>query len=415
MWIPACALALLVGCGHSEVNFALNREGQAPTKDQDAKVVREVQDQAIVDVLFTMFGTPDAPNAWGGASVSGLDERKLRLAAGPADDPQGRGLYRKHCVHCHGITGDGNGPTARFLRPYPRDFRFGMFKFKSTYPDGAKPTREDLTRTLREGINGTAMPSFKVLLRGDEIDALAEYVVYLSMRGRTELQLRNPQQNDSGILSDNNVETDEQLSESMYAKLIGGVVAEGELASWGQAQQQVFIPPARDEEKIAKEDGARLFLLGAPDKSGKTRVECMKCHGPGALGDGASASESFDEWNKPKWKLIQAGSGPDAIAGRFNLPLQRLQPRNLRLGIYRGGRRPVDLFRRIALGIFPSAMPAHAAMKAGEKGPEIDANDATKLQAHEIWALVDYVLSLPYAEDGELRREELAEGPHKKL
>ena len=46
---------------------------------------------------------------------------------------QQRGLYRQHCVHCHGITGDGAGPTAQFLMPYPRDFRTGEFKFKRRY------------------------------------------------------------------------------------------------------------------------------------------------------------------------------------------------------------------------------------------------------------------------------------------
>ncbi len=86
-----------------------------------------------------------------------------------------------------------------------------------------------------------------------------------------------------------------------------------------------------------------------------------------------------------------------------------MQPRNLRLGIYRGGRRPVDLFRRIAMGIFPSAMPAHAAFTADGK---MGTSDATKLQPHEIWALVDYVLALPYQEGGELHRD-LAAGPGK--
>ena len=142
---------------------------------------------------------------------------------------------------------------------------------------------------------------------------------------------------------------------------------------WAQAPQRVFVPPPRDEAAIAQADGAKLFA-GAPDKEGKMRVECMKCHGPTALGDGASAFESFDEWNKPKWNLRD----PEVIAQRFNLPLQRLQPRNLRLGIYRGGRRPVDLFRRIALGIFPSAMPAHAAIGADGK---MSTSDPGKLQS----------------------------------
>jgi mono/diheme cytochrome c family protein len=457
-WLPVCALAALAGCGHSEVRFVLNREGQLTPKEIEArirKVVgdhneaeakreteaekagsefepklrdedqevqealdrRQVHDEAIVDILWTMFGTPDAPVAWGGTTNSGLNERHLRLAAGAADDPQGRGLYRKHCVHCHGVSGDGNGPTARFLNPYPRDFRFGLFKFKSTSPDAAKPTREDLRRTIREGINGTAMPSFKVLLKNDEIDALAEYVVYLSMRGRTELDLRDPQKNDTGLVDDN-ITSDEQLTREVYKKIIDEVKDRGEASAWDEAAKQVFTPPPRDEAAIAKLDGARLFA-GAPGKDGKNRVECTKCHGPSALGDGPSASENFDKWNEAKWKLLQAGNGPDVIERRFDLPLQRLSPRNLRLGAYRGGRRPVDLFRRIALGIGPSAMPAHASIKRDTEDVDKDEDReelvmetaADKLEPQEIWALVDYVLSLPYQEGGELHRE-VAQAPH---
>lgn len=431
--LPAQALAVallaaLAGCGHPDVQFSLNREGQRTLKEvddgirqaveehnekvkkdgegelrdaaeeiQEARDARRLHDQAIVNVLVTMFGTPDAPVAWGGSGVSGLDERKLRLAAGPADDPHGRGLYRKHCVHCHGVTGDGNGPTARFLNPYPRDFRRSLFKFKSTYPEGEKPTREDLMRTIREGINGTAMPSFKVLLRSDEVEALAEYVVYLTMRGETEIRLRNPLDNDNGLVLDANLTR--ANDEAALKRLIADTVAMGDMAAWARAPQQVFVPPDREEDKIARVDPAKLFA-GAPGPDGNPRVKCTECHGPTGLGDGFTASETFDEWNKPKWNL--PNRNPDLIAARFSLPLQRLQPRNLRLGIYRGGRRPVDLFRRIALGIFPSAMPAHAAIGADGK---MSTSDATKLQPHEIWALVDYVLALPYEEGGELRRD----------
>ncbi len=293
----------LVGCGQSEVRFALNREGQPPPKDDKAKQTRAVHDRAIVNVLHTMFGTPDAPAAWGGSGVSGLDERKLRLAAGPADDPQGRGLYRKHCVHCHGVTGDGNGPTAAFLNPYPRDFRRSLFKFKSTYPDGAKPTREDLMRTIREGINGTAMPSFKVLLRGDEIEALAEYVVYLTMRGRTEILLRDPEQNDSGLVMDANFGTVEDLSEEAYQKLIAEAVATGELEMWTQAPQQVFVPPERDEARIAAVDGAKLFA--------GTRARTATCasSAPNATGSPPSATGS------PPTRPSTSGTSPSGTCG----------------------------------------------------------------------------------------------------
>ena len=55
------------------------------------------------------------------------------------------------------IVGDGAGPAAAVLDPYPRDFRNGLFKYTST-AGGAKPLREDLLRTLQQGIPGTAMP-----------------------------------------------------------------------------------------------------------------------------------------------------------------------------------------------------------------------------------------------------------------
>ena len=56
-------------------------------------------------------------------------------------------------------------------------------------------------------------------------------------------------------------------------------------------------------------------------------------------------------------------------------------PRNLRQGIYRGGRRPIDIFWRVQNGIDGTPMPA--------------ANKAA-LQEDDLWDIVNYVLSLPY-------------------
>ena len=53
----------------------------------------------------------------------------------------GYGVYRRHCLHCHGVSGAGDGPTAPFLYPIPRDYRRGLFKFTST-PNGARPVRD---------------------------------------------------------------------------------------------------------------------------------------------------------------------------------------------------------------------------------------------------------------------------------
>src|SRR4051794_15817034 len=70
----------------------------------------------------------------------------------------GYALYRKHCLHCHGVSGAGDGPTAEFLYPRPRDYRPGIFKFTSTNPVDAKPTRDDLRKTVLYGLHGTSMP-----------------------------------------------------------------------------------------------------------------------------------------------------------------------------------------------------------------------------------------------------------------
>ena len=143
--------------------------------------------QAIADILDAMFGTPDEPFA---LPETGLDLRKLKMAAGPvwSDQAGGKhGLYRRNCAHCHGISGDGIGPTAFILNPYPRDYRPGVYKFKSTFNPN-EPTDEDLHHTLMDGVPGTAMPAFSVL-PPDEVAALLEYVKYLSMRGQMETAL----------------------------------------------------------------------------------------------------------------------------------------------------------------------------------------------------------------------------------
>ena len=66
--------------------------------------------------------------------------------------------------------------------PKPRSFREGMFKFRST-PYGMLPTDEDLHRTIRGGLSGTAMGMFTVL-GNDELLAVTEYVKSFSRRWR---------------------------------------------------------------------------------------------------------------------------------------------------------------------------------------------------------------------------------------
>ncbi|MDP1559834.1 MAG: cytochrome c [Pirellulaceae bacterium] len=146
----------------------------------------------VSDIVSDWFGTPDDPSL---PLVEGAEDplaqlfnaENLKRAAGPVvsrDKNSSVGLYRRHCAHCHGVTGDGMGPTASFLSPYPRDFRLGRFKFKSS-TTGTPPSKEDLKRLLQNGVPGTSMASFR-LLKDEELDALVDYVIYLSMRGMVE-------------------------------------------------------------------------------------------------------------------------------------------------------------------------------------------------------------------------------------
>lgn len=118
--------------------------------------------------------------------------------SGPFDGPQrlggrvvepevlerGMAVYRRLCVGCHGVNGDGNGDTGQGMTPPPRDFRLGVFKFHST-PTGHLPTDDDLRRTIRLGLNGTNMAPVTGL-SDDELDAVIQYVKTFSPRWRTE-------------------------------------------------------------------------------------------------------------------------------------------------------------------------------------------------------------------------------------
>ena len=72
------------------------------------------------------------------------------------------------------------------------------------------------------------------------------------------------------------------------------------------------------------------------------------------------------------------------------LPPRNAKPRNLRNGVYRGGRRPVDLYWRLVNGVDGTPMPAVLTK------PEDAPADVTGLTPEEMWCLIEYLRSLPY-------------------
>src|SRR5262247_3876489 len=93
--------------------------------------------------------------------------------------PRGKAVYDKHCVECHGADGKGDGPAAAYQTPRPRDFSTGKYKIRST-ETGSVPTDEDLVRSVRQGLYGSAMPAWDRILSDTDIQDVVAYIKSLS-------------------------------------------------------------------------------------------------------------------------------------------------------------------------------------------------------------------------------------------
>lgn len=293
-------LAAGVGCRReAPPSFSLGaevRELTAGLEDaEEIEVYEDLQSQ-IAEVLRKTSGTPDKPIALSDEETS--DQLKLGYA-----------VYSRYCTQCHGVNGDGNGPAAPYLNPKPRNYTHGVFKFTST-PYGNKPRRADLIRTVRRGVTGTSMPSFD-RLSDQEVDAVVDYVIALSQRGELERELAMIAYEDEELPEEEGIE--EVISEI--------------LVPWQDSSAQIVMPitpmpPMTDESVLA---GHQLFLEHA----------CNKCHGKFGRGGMMGGVEvGMDTW------------GNKAAAA------------DLSSGMFRGGERPIDIYRRIYSGINGTPMPA---------------------------------------------------------
>jgi mono/diheme cytochrome c family protein len=108
-----------------------------------------------------------------------------RTLAQPAAASRGKQIYDAHCVECHGTNGKGDGPAAHLMTPHPRDFTSAKYKIRST-ETGSLPTDDDLLRSVRQGLYGTAMPGWQKILPEDDVRAVVDYVKTLSPRFAAE-------------------------------------------------------------------------------------------------------------------------------------------------------------------------------------------------------------------------------------
>lgn len=323
-----------------------NRISVVYTASQDAQSLPDDQQQEVEALLTRFYGTASRPrlmvldaaaaandtsagNGSGGDAVSAEDAAdglELKEVIDAERLQHGAQVYQARCAACHGVTGDGNGPAAQYLDPKPRDYRRGLFKFTSTGRN--KPRKADLIRTVKYGARGTSMPSFR-WLSADDLSAVVDYVILLAQRGETESKLV--------ILAQ-----DEELEPQFAAE-----DAKAVFDTWNEAPmhlvQQATPPVPATEETIAS--GRHLFLVKG----------CAKCHGTDGRGNP-------DEPLKDDW-------GNQLFAA------------NLTSGMLHGGRRDIDIYRRIYSGINGTPMPAF--------GPEFSPTFADNPEV--IWHLVHYV------------------------
>ncbi|MFT5143990.1 MAG: DMSO reductase family type II enzyme heme b subunit [Rhodothermales bacterium] len=172
------------------------------------------------------------------------------LAAGPAfaQDPDlgsdaeresGKVLYEAKCAHCHGLNGDAANEAATRLRPAPRDFTAGTYKFRST-ANGELPSDDDIKRSIREGMPYTGMPPWPSLSES-EVTNLMYYI-------------------------------------KTFAADFSGPFGVPEL---------IEIPKAPSESDATIARGREVFLEN----------QCVDCHGDLGRGDGKSAPTLTDQWD----------------------------------------------------------------------------------------------------------------------
>lgn len=305
-----CVAALAAGCERAApVQFVSSPEVAA---------LDEPLAQAVHEQLVRLTGRPMSVKLLGDDSV---DSRHLQ---------RGEQLYERNCAQCHGVSGDGAGPAAKYLTPRPRDYRRGIFKFNST-GYGNKPNRDDLLRTVRHGVTGTSMPSFDRLPPRD-LEAVVDYVLALTHRGELEMLLALQADSDGELTP----ETADELAQSV-------------IDQWRFSHDQIVEPaskePVFDQASIAA--GKEIFQ----------KRECFKCHGRDARGGLAGGIEV----GKDAWGQVAAAA-------------------DLTSGMLHGGAQPIDVYRRIYAGINGTPMPAFKDLLADEP-------DA-------VWHLTHYVLDL---------------------
>jgi mono/diheme cytochrome c family protein len=225
-------------------------------------------------------------------------------------------LFSMACAICHGPNGEGDGPAAILMEPKPRAFvvydptpeeeKAGKLKIESPFgfvsSENGKPFKEDIAKTIRNGIPGTSMPSWSHFT-DEQVDALADHVLGL-WKTSFEYVIRNPQ-------GDKKPPKEKVVEKILKVKT--------------KPKNQLVDVPARPEViSEAARTRAHQFYVD----------NCAKCHGESGRGDGSQLDDHVNAYGIP--------------------------PRDFSGGVFKGGSSGREIYTRIYAGIPHAGMPGFA-------------------------------------------------------
>jgi mono/diheme cytochrome c family protein len=184
------------------------------------------------------------------------------------------------------------------------------------------------------------MPAFRLMAQED-LDAVIDYVILLASRGEVEYRLMK--------VSESQLGEEDNIDPQLVAEQVQTIAQ-----SWAEADGQIVRPltPQPQYTQQAIDAGARAFV----------QLNCYKCHGRDGRGN-----KQFDV-GKDDWGRIAYAA-------------------DLTTGMLHGGRRPVDIYRRIYSGINATPMPAFAQ-------PDSAKGETEHERSQTIWNLVHFIATV---------------------
>ncbi len=247
----------------------------------------------------------------------------------------GRIAYMQYCRACHGEKGDGNGPAAPGLRPPPRNFTIGEFKFAGVL-EGKLPRDEDLVRIVKRGLHGTAMLPWEV--PDHELGEIIQYLKTLSDKWKEEDAVGKP------------------------------VIAAAD--TWGEARKAAAV-----------ERGKKVYHGFA---------QCLSCHAAYATKQeifdaskeltGNGTTDFRDQMYQPEIKETDYPLDPAKAEG----PKHKVLPPDFLFSELRSIHKDTelgDIYRLLVSGVTGAAMPAWDPESMPDK-------------TNDVWALAYYIRSL---------------------